>query len=158
MSNVHTAEILERQNKTWLFIENFFFFFPVTSWMFDLKTWRSISISSQVKCVFLTSRSVIFFSCFLTSRLTSLISIWGWNSGKQSIGGTLRIHKSIEQHCLSCFRSLQLTNRGLLTIIALWQSLQTTIARIPLLIVCMWSKKPKQFCSMYLILHSQGPS
>ena len=35
---------------------------------------NSFSISKHVKCVFLTRPSVIFFSCFLTIKLTSLIA------------------------------------------------------------------------------------
>ena len=46
-------------------------------------------------------------------------------------------------------------NRSFIAILSTWYSLQVTIVSRPVLFHCMLRKKVKQFCSMYLILHSQ---
>ena len=51
---------------------------------------------------------------------------------------------------------MQLTNRGLLTTIASWQTFQTTSTSRPLLVLNMWTKI--DIAVLYSMLHSQRPS
>ena len=74
-------------------------------------------------------------------------------------GGRWECHcKYIEENWLVNFDSMKFSDRCFLAVVALSDFQEVMAARIHLLVHCMWKKKLKQFCSIYLQWHSQRPS